>query len=61
VFYWSCVILTFMNAKVIKHVVVKLLDNCFIERIELHNEAGKGCDSIVYCGSLSAVDILDHI
>lgn len=60
-FYWSCVILMFMHAKILKHSLVKLLDNCFIDRNELRNEAGTGCDSIVCCSSLSAVDSLDYI
>jgi len=51
----------FMHAKILKYSLVKLLDNCFIERIELRNEAGTACDSIVCCGSLSALDSLDYI
>jgi hypothetical protein len=50
----------FLHAKIIKHSVVKLLDSCFIERIELHNEAGTGCDLIVCCGTLSALGSLDY-
>lgn len=41
----------FLHAKIIKHSVVKLLGSCFIERIELHNEAETGCDLIVCCGT----------
>jgi len=52
VFYWSCVILMFMHAKILKHSLVNLLDNCFIDRIELRNEAGTGCDTIVCCSSI---------
>jgi len=59
VFYWSCVILMFMHAKKIKHSLLKLLVNCFIEKIELRNEAGTGFDFIVCCGS-SAVESLDY-
>jgi hypothetical protein len=51
----------YMHAKILKHSLVKLLDNCFIDRIELRNEAGTGCDSIVCFSSLSAVDSLDYI
>jgi hypothetical protein len=50
-----------MHAKEIKHSLVKLLDDCFIERIEVRNEEGTGCNSIVCCGSLSAVDSLDYV
>jgi hypothetical protein len=50
-----------MHAKIIKHSLAKLLVNCFIERTELRNEAGTGCDSSVCCGPLSAVDSLDYI
>lgn len=57
-FYWSCVILMFMHAKIIKLSLVKLLVNCFIERIELRNVSETSCNSIVCCGSLSAVDSL---
>jgi hypothetical protein len=51
----------FMHAKISKHILVKLLDDCFIQRVKLRNEEGTGCTSIVCCGSLSAVDSLDYV